>query len=265
MASAEEVFSETFGRFMKNWGFISSLRQVTDVALPIAEKAIAGLHAQFVEQIAADPEYKTIIVKLDGSEGTWDQEIKHFFQTGMTDNAMTNARTAIDGASLVFAQSVLDDCAWSYLKVCSLAAPADWEAILKDRKVAFTSMGRSREEIREELIHDKLDQLERESLLKKVDLLFQLCPPPKDFAPINNYAYDRDRLEAIDNARHSIIHRDGMGKPISDIEETLEYISKTANFLMGLVNKKYGVQLNVIKVMNLPIPPEAMNQDAGSK
>jgi hypothetical protein len=25
--------------------------------------------------------------------------------------------------------------------------------------------------------------------------------------------------------------------------------------MMGLVNKKYGVQLNVIKVMNLPVPP----------
>ncbi len=147
-------------------------------------------------------------------------------------------------------------CAWSYLKVCSLAAPADWDAILKDRKVAFTSVGKSPELIRAELINERLEQLERESLVKKVDLLFQLCTPPKDFAPINNYAYDRERLLAIDNARHEIVHRDGMGKSIPNIEEDLEYISKTANFLMGPVNKKYGVQLNVIKVMNLPNPPE---------
>ena len=258
MASAEDVFSETFGRFMKNWTFISSLRQVADVAFPIAEQALGAVHAQFVEQVAADPEYKRIIVKLDGSEGTWDQEIKNFIRSGMTDSAITNARTAIDGASLVFAQSILDDCAWSYLKACSLVAPADWDVVLRDRRIAFTSVGKPPEVIREELIHEKLDQLERESLLKKVDLLFQLCTPPKDFAPINNYAYDRDRLLAIDNARHAIIHRDGMGKPIPHIENDLEYISKTANFLMGLVNKKYGVQLNVIKVMNLPIPPEAL-------
>jgi len=255
MPSAEDVFSETFGRFMKNWGFISSLRQFIDVAFPIASEALAAVHGQLIEQVAADPEYKKIIVKLDGSEGTWDQEIKAFFQSGMTDNAMTNARIAIDGASLVFAQSILDDCAWSYLRVCALAAPADWDAVLKDKKVAFSAAGKSQEDLRQTLIDEKLEDLEWDSLLKKVDLLFQLCTPPKDFAPINNYEYDRSHLKAIDDARHAIIHRDGMGQPIPQIEEELEYISKTANFLMGLVNNKYGVQLNVIKVMNLPVTP----------
>lgn len=87
-----------------------------------------------------------------------------------------------------------------------------------------------------------------------------VCTPPKDFAPINNYVYDRARLLAIDEARHPIIHRDGMGKPIPNIDEDLEYIAKTANFLMGLVNQKYGVQLNVLKVMNLPISPELIGE-----
>jgi hypothetical protein len=258
MASAEDVFSETFGRFMKNWAFISSLRQVADVAFPVAEQALAEMHTRFVERVAADPQYKRIIVKLDGGETDWGQEIESFIQQGMTDSAIKNARSAIDGASLVFAQSILDDCAWSYLRVCSIAAPADWDAIIKDKRIEFTSVvNKSADVIREELIHKKLDQLERDSLLNKVDLIFQLCTPPRDFAPINNYAYDKDRLLAIDKARQAIIHRDGMGKPIPKIEEDLEYISKTANFLMGLVNNKYGVQLNVIKVMNLPIPPEA--------
>ncbi len=50
---------------MKKWTFIASLRQVAGVALPIAEEALAAVHSQFVEQVAADPEYKKIIVKLD--------------------------------------------------------------------------------------------------------------------------------------------------------------------------------------------------------
>jgi hypothetical protein len=227
------------------------------VAFPIVSEALAAVHGQFIEQIAADPEYKKIIVKLDGSEGTWDQEIKAFFQSGMTDNAVTNARIAIDGASLVFAQSILDDCAWSYLKVCALAAPADWEGVLKDKKIAFSAVGKPPEDLRQALIDEKLQDLEWESLLKKIDLLFQLCTPPRDFSPINNYEFDRGRLKQIDDERHAIIHRDGMGQPIPQIDGKLEYISKTANFLMGLVNNKYGVQLNVIKVMNLPIPPVA--------
>jgi hypothetical protein len=108
------------------------------------------------------------------------------------------------------------------------------------------------------MIQEKLNQLERESLLKKLDLLFQLCTPPKGYTPINNYAYDRDRLEQIDDARHGIIHRNDMGKPLANIDNDLDFISKTANYLLALVNHKYGVQLNITKIFNLPIPPEAV-------
>ncbi len=176
----------------------------------------------------------------------------------MTAGVITSARAAIDAASLVFAQSVLDDCAWAYLKVCSLARAADWEPIIADRKVSFSEYhGKSRETIRDEMIQDKLQHLERESLLRKVDLLFQLCTPPKDYLPINNYAYDRDRLDKIDDARHRIIHRDGMGKAIANIDEDLDFILKTANYLLALVNNKYGVQINILTMFNLPTPTAA--------
>lgn len=257
MKTAEDVLSETFARFMKNWAVITSLRQVADVAHPIAEEALAAIHTDLVEYMSVDPQYKNIIVKLDGSETTWGEGTKKLLRTGMTEGAITNARAAIDAASLVFAQSVLDDCAWSYLKVCSLANPADWEPIIAEKKASFAAYsGKPHDVLRDEMIKEKLEQLERDSLVKKVDILFQLCMPPKGYAPLNNYAYDRDRLEKIDGARHAIIHRNGMGKPVANIDDDLDFISKTTKYLLALVNHKYGVQLNISKVFNLPIPPE---------
>lgn len=250
MPTAEDVFSETFTRFMKNWTFITSLRQVADVALPIAEEALGAIHTDFVERASVDPSLKNIVVKLDGGETTWGEEFKRMLRTGMTESAIKNARAAIDAASLVFAQSMLDDCALSYLRVCALANPADWEPMIQEKKVAYSSVGNPPEEIRAELIKGKLEQLEWESLLKKVDLLFQLCTPPKGYAPISNYNFDRDRLEKIDKTRQGIIHRDGMAQSLDNIDQDLEFISKTANFLMGLVNQKYDVRLNPAKMFS---------------
>jgi hypothetical protein len=254
MPTAEDIFTGTFMRFMKNWTFITSLRQVADVALPIAEESLGAIHTDFVERASVDPNYKNIFVSLDGSETGWGDNLKDLLRKGMTESAITNAKAAIDAASLVFAQSILDDCALSYLRVCALANPTHWDPIIKEKKVAFSSVVKPPEEIRMELIEDKLDLLEWESLLKKVDLLFQLCSPPENFAPINNYKYDRNRLEQIDDRRHGIIHRNAMTEPLANIDEDLDFISKTANFLMGLVNQKYDIRLNPAMMFNLPDP-----------
>jgi hypothetical protein len=156
-----------------------------------------------------------------------------------------------------YAQSVLDDCALSYLKVCSLARPADWEPLIAEKKASFADYyAKPQEAVREEMIQQKVEHLGKESLLKKVDTLFQLCKPPKDFAPINNYSYDRDRLERIDDARHDIVHRNGIGKPVAGIDDDLDFILKTANYLLALVNSAYGVQINPARAFNLQARPD---------
>jgi hypothetical protein len=253
MTAAEVALTATFRRFWKNWATILSLRQVADVAIPIAAQPLSAIHRDFVDQLSVDPQYKKIIVNLDGSEATWDDDTKNLLRTAMTAGVMTSAKAAIDAASLVFAHSVLDDSAWSYLRVCAIACPADWEPIIAEKKVSFADLGRSLDAIRHDMIREKIERMERESLLKKVDLLFQLCRPPKDYAPVNDYVYDRGRLEKIDDARNGIIHKDGIGKALDDIEDDLDFIRKTANYLLALVNRRYGVQ--VVATLG-PLPPE---------
>lgn len=256
MPTAEEVFSETFGRFLSNWSFIVSLRQVSEVALPLAEKALAPLHAEVVEFIASDPDYSKIFVKLDGSPSSLSDDLKQFIRASMTVTAVANARKAIDAASLVFAHSLLDDFVWSCCRVCSIIAPQDWDPFVEKKKVHFAMLrGSSAEAIRDELIQETLSQLERESLLKKVDMLFRLCNPPKDFAPMSNYTFDRKRLAAIDNQRHRIIHANGLKAEIENVDDGLEYVIKTSNFLMGLVNQRYGVRIHPLKVFAQPATP----------
>ena len=245
MHTAEEVLSKTYVSFMKNWGLIQSLRQVAEIALPIAKVQLAEQNATLVDFMSKDPDFKKIVVMKDGTDAEWSKEVKTFFGTGMTDTSIANFTAAIDAACVVFAQSILDDCALSFLRVCAIAAPADWDPYVNDRRVDFNTIKvKNSDTIREELVSAKLEQLGMESLKKKIDLLFALTQPPRNFDPLKNYKYDPDRIEKIDKVRQSIIHRDGMGKPLTDIDEDLEYVMKTVSFLLALVNLKYGVKID---------------------
>jgi hypothetical protein len=254
MSEAEKLFSEIYRRFMKNWSVILALRQFSDVKQAIAEQALADIHAGFVEDMVADPLYKSIFVRLDGTDKPMDSGSKQIIQSAMTKLAVTNAKAAVDAASLVFAQSMLDDCAWSYCKACALVGPEDWEQFFGAKAVKFEVLrGTAYENIRKDSIEAKLAEIERKSLLTKVDLLFRICQPPTGFDPIGHYTFDRDRLEQIDNRRHRVVHADGLGEELVNIENDLEYISKTVNYLMALVNQKYGLQLNLRLLFGLQV------------
>jgi hypothetical protein len=261
MPTAEELFTDTFRRFMANWNVIISLRQVASAVLPVAEPIVAEQHRDFLAAFAQDPRSEKIFVNRDGSHSPLNSEVQAIIREGMTNTALTQANAAIDAASIVFAQSILDDCAMAYCKVCSLAKPDDWEQQLDKRKVDFSQLReKPYEAVRQELIEFRLAQLERESLMAKVDLLFTLCQPSREFDPIGNYAYDRERLLTIDAQRHRIIHQNGFGEHWADVDSDLEFISRTANYLMALVNHRYGVRISEFRLAGTMVPPPGVKE-----
>jgi len=223
----------------------------------IAPLAMNQYHAGQMEILSGDPKFRKIFGEADTP---MNPELMNLLQNGVTKLVLSSASAAIDAASLVFAQSIVDDAAWSYLKVCAVLDPAAWEDQIEERKVGVKHLkAKSYEDIRAELIEARLMQIGRESLLSKIDLLFKLCPPPKDFAPVNQYTYDRSRIEKIDGQRHNMIHENGFGTPLQTLQKDLEYLNRTAWFLMGLVNRRHGLKISMQQFFNLQTatPPEA--------
>ncbi len=249
MPTAEEQFLETFRRFNNNWNLVLSLRQFRAATDGIAPLALQEYHAGLMKAAATKPDFRWIIGDADKPP---NPEVLSFIQTQITQMVFNNASTAIDAASLVFAQSILDDAAWSYLKVCATADPAAWEYMFENKQVSVKDFKtKAFEQVRTDFIEDRLKQIGRESLLTKISLLFKLCSPPKDYAPMNNYQYNEDRLKTIDGQRHRIIHESAAGTPLPTLADDLEYLQKTARFLMGLVNQKYKLQIDMRQYFNL--------------
>ena len=91
-------------------------------------------------------------------EAIQQTELRHFtfdlnntvlLQTQVTQLVLSSASAANDAASLVFAQSIVDAAAWSYLKVGAMVDPATWEGQIDDRKVGVKDLkAKSYEDIR---------------------------------------------------------------------------------------------------------------------
>jgi hypothetical protein len=146
--------------------------------------------------------------------------------------------------SLIFAHSVLDGVALDYCRVTALAEPGAWSQILKDRPVTLEeAKGRPFEEMLQKHLERYLDQLERESLFRKIDVIYRICQPAPNAETIRGYTFDRGRLEQLDRLRHEIIHGAALGQPIPEIEKELAYMLDTANHLMSLIALRFGLKL----------------------
>jgi hypothetical protein len=242
MPNADDQFTEVFRRFLTNWSVVTSLRQVAEAGMPYVERVLAVEHSVAVEIISNDPQGQRLFVD---NNGPFDPELAQFLRAGMTTTAIAHARSSIDAASVVFAQAMLDDCAWSLHKICAVMRPQDWEPGIDNKQITLRSAReKDYEANRMELIESKIKAIERESLPDKVDSLFRLCPPPVGFNPVDGYVYDRARLEKIDSDRHRVIHSSGYGTPLTNVEDDLVFLKRTASYLIALVNARCGVRID---------------------
>jgi hypothetical protein len=126
-----------------------------------------------------------------------------------------------------------------------MAEPTDFLPRLADRRVALREAQRSTFPV---LLNTEirrfLDNLERESLLKKMDLLFELCQPPAGFQGVVGYRYDRDRLTQLDQLRHDYIHGRARLSRLPNGNDDLLFLQNTGFYMVPLVNQRYDVKID---------------------
>jgi hypothetical protein len=62
------------------------------------------------------------------------------------------------------------------------------------------------------------------------------------------YAFDRGRLERLDQLRHDIVHGDALGAPIQNAFNDLHYLMDTAVHLALMVLNRYSLEIRVERV-----------------
>jgi hypothetical protein len=241
---AELLFTEIWLRTNSRFADVDSFRIYTTHALPHVKKTVDLQYSSFTQSLAYDDNYEKFFKDKSG-----------FFESVggvenlsglLSDKQIESYRKAIDSSSIILAHSALDAAAFDYFSVVEIIAPIqDFEKFVIKKQISLNDLkGSSYDELVKQKIHKFIMELERGSLLEKIDKLFQICQPPPKFEPIRNHVYNRDKIETLDNLRHEIVHGRGSDSPLHNCAEDIKYMRDTANFLMALVHEKYSVKIN---------------------
>ena len=264
MTEAEKLFSQIFTRWLNRQGFITSFRRTSQEGMKAAEENIQKQVAEFTNQMAKSNDYDKIFSDKEAFFKTIPPEkMTH----DMTKQTIDQAQIAVDAASVVFAHSVVDGAALDYCRVTALVAPADWVSAIDQRSIKLSDVrSSSYDQLLKGKLEEYFEQLERESLLKKTDLLFARCQPPDKWSPMANYAFDRDRLKRLDDYRHEVIHGNAPIKALPSADKEVDYLMRMVLFFQGLVNLRYGLKLDPFYAftgVEVPTPAAARSLPKG--
>jgi hypothetical protein len=151
---------------------------------------------------------------------------------------------SVDAASLVFMHSGLDGAIHDLCRVTALVDPQQWQSFIDNQQERLAVIRtKGYEAVARERLNAFVDTLSRESLIKKTDRLFQVCPPDRAYSR-KGYRFDRERLVTLDGLRHDIVHGDRPRAPIDDVAAAIDFMHETGLFFFGMVNHRYGLKLD---------------------
>lgn len=250
MLQAEKLFTETFTSCNSRFAVISSFRRISELGLPSATSEIYNQNVQFSGELFNDPQYDDLFI--DKKEAIEKLGSIEALGLQMAKDEIFKYTASVDAASLVFAHSIIDNAVINYCRCSAIESPEDWEKFVEKKKISIEDLkGLSKDQIIFQKVTEYIDSLDRESLLSKADKLFQICQPPTEFSPINNYKYDRERIISLDQMRHDIVHKSSSVPRLPTGNADIWFLQQTANYYMALVNYKYKLKIDPFHMLQV--------------
>ena len=240
LVDAIQLFSRASVRAFRLLGTIGTMRETIKTTMPSGQKDLESQHIDTVFDFLADPKWSKIFNDPEKVSNNYVEVAKD-----MTQRSMGTTTSLVSAASLVFAHAVFDATLFDYCRVTALWKWRDWLDFVKDRKVSIAEIDTTTK-FRTLLnsVDKRVQQLEKESALKKADMLHQIIKPGADTPPVRDYSYSRDKLELIDFARHGAVHRLEFEHGVEEVEATTYYLLQTIFYFMVLLHFRYGLKVD---------------------
>jgi hypothetical protein len=246
---ASQLLNETFARLIHATSVVSNFRTTLLAVSPDADKHLSSKLTDLSRDLFEAPEWEGLLVPIDPTapKSTRKPDYAELGKIGA--KAMLGTTYAqVDAATLIFYHSILDGVVFDCLRVTALQARRDWEEDLANVQIGLLE---ARDQAYDILLRAKIDKrleaLERESLLSKVNKLLARCRPEHGWSPMHGYAYDQTRIQQFDDQRHEIVHGAAVGKPLTLFpvnDKSLFYLWRTGVYFVALISMRYGLQID---------------------
>jgi hypothetical protein len=243
MSETDAAYTRIFLTLTRRYSDTQTFRRLVSAGEPLASAHASAEDATLVRAILTDPEFDRFF--LDREKAVEFFGGPEALRASFTQNKISTLRRIVDIASIVLVHSALDAAITDLCRLTALLGPSDWEPLLERQQVPLAD---ARSEPYAALLKAKLaahlDALERDSLLKRSDVLFTVCRPPVHYTPLNGYSWDREELERLDQLRHDLVHGRSDVQTLPHVEKNIEFLLKTGLFFWSMLNTTYSVKLD---------------------
>lgn len=168
---------------------------------------------------------------------------------GEVKRTIGTAESAIDSASIVFAHSILEGVVLDLLELTRSTDPEAWNRLIQNKPlngIKLRDVGPDfLQRIKKKFLSQEFQQMDRDSLLTKIETLFKFCSGASHKDPkLPHYKFDTEMIKEIDHQRHDIIHKSAaLGVQHKRTTLKCDYLNDTSFFLIGLFVRRYKDKL----------------------
>jgi hypothetical protein len=238
-SEVENRLSQAYLDFLRN---LARLEKFRIVALGGLGQGLSAIENWYLETFRD-------LLSSTTSFGPFTPEVEVFIRQNVKNIHRTDTLASIHIACLVMAHAAFEALLHSLLRLLPLTHRVPLLERIRNKKIPVSSaISGTLEQELSKLLCDHVEQITRESLKNKLDLLIDICSFDANCQP-ENFRFDHARLIAIDRSRQEALHVHLYKELPETPDSSIDYLRASGQFLTCLFSRSAGLQVSVLSIL----------------
>lgn len=236
METLNKKYTDLFFRCEHNWAN----------ALGLLRRMLK--HQHFLRRIEEAEYERSVEATLQFAKPGYEAEVRQELENKREDLVELGVTRLFDDAhrsTLVFGHSILDLLLNDVLGFAAKQSPESFWSFVKNRQISGSdALEMTQIQIRDRLVMKFIQEKQKESIRKRVELLFSICKPSSEVLEDELHpgvVFDIERLSQVDQLRHDVVH--SLSKQSVSLDE-IDYLKFVSRCLFWTLGAHFGLTID---------------------